>query len=51
MVDVPMGFEQCLTCDPKDRHVRAGAIVGGCRVIVTQNTKEQRRRDHAHAVG
>jgi hypothetical protein len=40
MVDVPLGFEQCLTCDPKDRHVLAAAIVGGCRVIVTQNTKD-----------
>lgn len=40
MVDVPLGFEQCLTCDPKDRHVLAAAIVGGCKVIVTQNTKD-----------
>jgi predicted nucleic acid-binding protein len=40
MVDVPLGFEQGLTCDPKDRHVLAAAIVGGCRVIVTQNTKD-----------
>lgn len=40
MVDVPLGFEQGLTCDPKDRHVLAAAIVGGCKVIVTQNTKD-----------
>ena len=40
MVDVPFGFEHCLTCDPKDRHVLAAAIVGGCRVIVTQNTND-----------
>ena len=40
MVDVPLGFEQCLTCDRKDRHVLAAAIVGGCKVIVTQNTKD-----------
>jgi len=40
MVKVPLGFEQCLTCDPKDRHVLAAAIVGGCKVIVTQNTKD-----------
>ncbi len=40
LVDVPSGFEQCLTCDPKDRHVLAAAIVGGCKVIVTQNTKD-----------
>ena len=39
MVKVPLGFEQCLTCDPKDRHVLAAAIVGGCKVIATQNTK------------
>ena len=39
LVDVPSGFEQCLTCDPKDRHVLAAAIVGGCKVIVTQITK------------
>jgi predicted nucleic acid-binding protein len=40
MVDVPSGFEQCLTCDPKDRHVLAAAIIGGCKVIVTQNTND-----------
>jgi hypothetical protein len=40
MVDVPLGFEQGLTCEYKDRHVLAAAIVGGCRVIVTQNTKD-----------
>ena len=40
MVDVPLGFEQGLTCDPKDRHVLAAAIVGGCKVIVTQNTND-----------
>jgi len=40
MVDVTLGFEQGLTCDPKDRHVLAAAIVGGCKVIVTQNTKD-----------
>jgi hypothetical protein len=34
------GFEQGLTCDPKDRHVLAAAIVGGCKVIVTQNTND-----------
>ena len=28
MVDVPLGIEQVLTCDPKDRHVLAAAIVG-----------------------
>jgi hypothetical protein len=40
MVDVPSGFEHCLTCDPKDRHVLAAAIIGGCKVIVTQNTND-----------
>jgi len=40
MVDVPFGFEQGLTCDLKDRHVLAAVIVGGCRVTVTQNTKD-----------
>ena len=40
LVDVPLGFEQCLTCDPKDRHVLAAVIVGGCKVLVTQNTRD-----------
>lgn len=40
MIDVPLGFEQGLTCHPKDRHVLAAAIVGRCSVIVTQNTKD-----------
>ena len=40
MVVVPLRFEQCLTCDPNDRHVLAAAIVGGCKVLVTQNTKD-----------
>jgi hypothetical protein len=40
MVEVPLGFEQGLPSDPKDRHVLAAAIVGACRVIVTQNTKD-----------
>jgi predicted nucleic acid-binding protein len=40
LVDVPLGFEQCLTCDPKDRHVLAAAIVGECKVLVTQNTRD-----------
>ena len=40
MVDVPSGFEQCLTCDPKDRHVLAAAIIGECKAIVTQNTND-----------
>jgi hypothetical protein len=26
--------------DPKDRHVPVAAIVGGCQVIVTFNTKD-----------
>ena len=40
LVDVPLGFEQCLTCDLNDRHVLAAAIVGGCKVLVTQNTRD-----------
>jgi predicted nucleic acid-binding protein len=39
-IDVPLGFEQCLTCHPKDRHVLAAAIAGQCNVIVTQNTQD-----------
>lgn len=34
------GLTDKLRCDPKDRHVLAAAIVGGCQVIVTFNTKD-----------
>jgi hypothetical protein len=34
------GLTDKLRCDPKDRHVLAAAIVGGCQVVVTFNTKD-----------
>ncbi len=34
------GLIDGLRCDPKDRHVLAAAIHGGCQVIVTFNTKD-----------
>lgn len=34
------GLIDGLGCDPKDRHVLAAAIHGGCQVIVTFNTKD-----------
>lgn len=33
-------FVDGLTCDPKDRHVLAAAVVGSCEVLVTFNTKD-----------
>jgi predicted nucleic acid-binding protein len=34
------GLIDGLRCDPKDRHVLAAGIHGGCQVIVTFNTKD-----------
>lgn len=37
------GFEsliELMTCDPKDRHVLAAAVVGGANQIVTANIKD-----------
>lgn len=34
------GLIDGLGCDPKDRHVLAAAIHGGCQLIVTFNTKD-----------
>ncbi|MCB0911009.1 MAG: PIN domain-containing protein [Propionibacteriaceae bacterium] len=34
------GLVDGLRCDPKDRHVLAAAIHGGCQVIVTFNTRD-----------
>ena len=38
------GLIDGLRCDPKDRHVLAAGIHGGCQVIVTFNTKDVYKR-------
>ena len=45
MVEVPVGLEEAMTNDPKDRHVLAAAVTAKADVIVTNNLKDFREND------
>lgn len=47
MVEVPVGLEEAMTNDPKDRHVLAAAVTAGADIIVTNNLKDFRENDLA----
>jgi len=47
MVEVPVGLEEAMTNDPKDRHVLAAAVTAGSDIIVTNNLKDFRENDLA----
>lgn len=47
MVEVPVGLEEAMTNDPKDRHVLAAAFTAQADVIVTNNIKDFRENDLA----
>ena len=47
MVEVPVGLEEAMTNEPKDRHVLAAAVTAKADVIVTNNLKDFRENDLA----
>ncbi|MEG4939906.1 PIN domain-containing protein [Microcoleus sp. F4-D5] len=47
MVEVPVGLEEAMTNDPKDRHVLAAAVTAKADVIVTNNLNDFRENDLA----
>lgn len=47
MVEVPVGLEEAMTNDPKDRHILAAAVTAEADIIVTNNLKDFRENDLA----
>ncbi len=45
MVTVPLGLEELMTNDPKDRHVLAAAVTAKANVIVTNNLTDFKEKD------
>jgi predicted nucleic acid-binding protein len=47
IIEVPVGLEQVMTNDPKDRHVLATAVTAKADVIVTNNIADFKEKDLA----
>lgn len=47
IIEVPVGLEQVMTNDPKDRHVLAAAVIAKADVIITNNIADFKEKDLA----
>jgi predicted nucleic acid-binding protein len=47
IIEVPVGLEQLMTNDPKDRHVLAAAVTAKADVIITNNIADFKEKDLA----